>query len=662
MALEDIGVRLVIEGMGTFMSGMEGVNGAVTKQVSNLGSLASVYEQTQGKTLSYAKVASANLRPALTAVNSLFHTMTSGLLFAMASTDGMSESTRKVTQVLTGMSLVLTGSISVYRLYRAMQDAATIATVKGTAARVTNTVAEVAGTVARQAAAAWTATMTTAQWAYNAAISAGIAPAWAFAAAIIAATWELVLIAAAIAATVAGIYMLIRNLQRLYEWFGIGGKASEELTESLEGTNKELKTQQDILRDMKTKLEGYKSHISMVQDKIKELDADYEHIKRTAGGYRAEVDLLTNRIQHNKDRIEELRRKYKEVEENAGGYRTQVDRLTTAITSNKGKIDDLRDSISAINDELNKLARPRLSGMQRYEDQIFALDQQIKQLRLEELRYGESAGLTARIDALERQREILQLQSEIEFDPLLRAAEESVQTIQGLNDELAPADVLGRIQTLGDELVAQTGELWSLQAVTNNMETQLGGIMTKVNTQLGEINTEIGDLEDATTTMETRLGVIMADVDTQLAGVSDEIDRYKEEVYQFELKIRDLNSAIADQTSLVNSLYIAQIDLEEQINSMNQDQSFWDKLSGLAFDAYGSVGNWLGMQFGGYTPYPQRVMVGERGPEVVMMPGGASVQPNNYNTSYNIQASYSNPQQPQSIAMDLEYIRMRSRA
>lgn len=595
MALEDIGVRLVIEGMGTFMSGMEGVNGAVTKQVSNLGSLASVYEQTQGKTLSYAKVASANLRPALTAVNSLFHTMTSGLLFAMASTDGMSDATRTVTQVLTGMSLVLTGSISVYRLYRAMQDAATMATIKGTVARVTNTVAEVAGTVARQAAAAWTATMTTAQWAYNAAISAGIAPAWAFAAAIIAATWELVLIAAAIAATVAGIYMLIRNLQRLYEWFGIGGKASEELTESLEGTNKELKTQQDILRDMKTKLEGYKSHISMVQDKIKELDADYEHIKRTQGGYREEIDALTE-----------------------------------AIASNKGKMDGLRDSISGINDELNKLAHPRLEGMQEYEDQIFDIDQQIKQLKLQNLEWGETEGRNAAIADLEKQREILQLTSEIQFDPLLRAAEESVQTIQGLNDELAPADVLARIQSLGNELVVQTG----------NLQT----------------------LEDATTGMETRLGTILADVDEQLSNISDEIDRYKEGVYQFELKIRDLNAAIDVQKNLVNSLYILQVDLEEQIDSMNQDQSLWDKWGSLLSGAIGSVGSLFGMQFGGYTPYPQRVMVGERGPEVVMMPGGASVQPNNYNTSYNIQASYSNPQQPQSIAMDLEYIRMRSRA
>jgi hypothetical protein len=71
--------------------------------------------------------------------------------------------------------------------------------------------------------------------------------------------------------------------------------------------------------------------------------------------------------------------------------------------------------------------------------------------------------------------------------------------------------------------------------------------------------------------------------------------------------------------------------------------------------------NLTGAAYGGYFPNAQPVMVGERGPEVVMMPAGATVQPNTYNTNYNVNANYSNPQQPQSISLDLEYIRMRSR-
>jgi hypothetical protein len=69
----------------------------------------------------------------------------------------------------------------------------------------------------------------------------------------------------------------------------------------------------------------------------------------------------------------------------------------------------------------------------------------------------------------------------------------------------------------------------------------------------------------------------------------------------------------------------------------------------------------FGAAYGGFFPQTQPVMVGERGPEVVMMPAGSTVQPNTYNTNYNVNANYSNPQQPQSIGMDLEYIRMRSR-
>jgi len=60
--------------------------------------------------------------------------------------------------------------------------------------------------------------------------------------------------------------------------------------------------------------------------------------------------------------------------------------------------------------------------------------------------------------------------------------------------------------------------------------------------------------------------------------------------------------------------------------------------------------------------YGGEIRVGERGPEVVQLPVGSTVYPNNYNTTYNVNANYSRQQDPQSIGMDLEAIRMMSRA
>lgn len=52
-------------------------------------------------------------------------------------------------------------------------------------------------------------------------------------------------------------------------------------------------------------------------------------------------------------------------------------------------------------------------------------------------------------------------------------------------------------------------------------------------------------------------------------------------------------------------------------------------------------------------------MVGERGPEIVALPTGASVTPtSNRTTNYNVSASYSRPQDPQSLRQDLEALKM----
>ena len=69
------------------------------------------------------------------------------------------------------------------------------------------------------------------------------------------------------------------------------------------------------------------------------------------------------------------------------------------------------------------------------------------------------------------------------------------------------------------------------------------------------------------------------------------------------------------------------------------------------------------LQYGGLVSGSGLFQVGERGPEVVTLPAGAAVSPATMNnTSYNINANYTNPQEPQGIALDLESILMLARA
>ncbi len=54
-------------------------------------------------------------------------------------------------------------------------------------------------------------------------------------------------------------------------------------------------------------------------------------------------------------------------------------------------------------------------------------------------------------------------------------------------------------------------------------------------------------------------------------------------------------------------------------------------------------------------------LVGERGPELVNLPGGSTVTPTSRTTNFNVNASYTSPQTPNNIRLDLEAIAMMTR-
>ncbi len=55
-------------------------------------------------------------------------------------------------------------------------------------------------------------------------------------------------------------------------------------------------------------------------------------------------------------------------------------------------------------------------------------------------------------------------------------------------------------------------------------------------------------------------------------------------------------------------------------------------------------------------------LVGERGPELVNLPGGSTVTPTSRTTNFNVNASYTSPQTPNNIRLDLEAIAMMTRS
>jgi len=93
----------------------------------------------------------------------------------------------------------------------------------------------------------------------------------------------------------------------------------------------------------------------------------------------------------------------------------------------------LSDEISGVNEILGLARSPNLEGMAEYEDQIFDLNQQLKELDLSALTGGISGeAYETQRQAIEDSIKQLELMRDIEFDPLIRQLDDSADRIEGL--------------------------------------------------------------------------------------------------------------------------------------------------------------------------------------------------------------------------------------
>ncbi|MEQ4489670.1 MAG: phage tail tape measure protein [Dehalococcoides mccartyi] len=349
-----------------------------------------------------------------------------------------------------------------------------VVTLKRVAATIASTAATVAQTVATKAA-------TAAQWLWNAAINAN----------------PIGLIITAVAALTAGIVLLVKNWDKVTGFFkGLFGGAKDDSSAVDELTQKiaTLTQEQD-----------------KAKAKLSEMEKALEDAKSTSFGYSDALDEANANLKSHKNALAD-------AEE-------ELQRVQAEYDDAKEVVADFEQQISDANRELDKLSSPNLVGMQKYEDQIFSVEQQIKKLELAQLQEGESEGRKQQIEDLRNQLQVLELQRDIEFDPLIRSAKESVETIQGLNDEMAPADVMARISELGQEISPD-------------------GVLGKGLSEAQAI------LEDKNNALMTQTGIV--------SGLKDEIAGYEAEIENINDAIETISSqwdrAIAAQKAAVESL------------------------------------------------------------------------------------------------------------
>lgn len=362
------------------------------------------------------------------------------------------------------------------------QAKATFQTISATAASIAHKTATIAQTVATKAA-------TAAQWLWNAAMNAN----------------PIGLIITAVAALTAGIVLLVKNWDKVTGFFkGLFGGAKDDSSAVDELTQKiaTLTQEQD-----------------KAKAKLSEMEKALEDAKSTSFGYSDALDEANTNLKSHKNALAD-------AEE-------ELQRVQAEYDDAKEVVADFEQQISDANRELNKLSSPNLVGMQKYEDQIFSVEQQIKKLELAQLQEGESEGRKQQIEDLRKQLQVLELQRDIEFDPLTRSAKESVETIQGLNDEMAPADVMARISELGQEISPDgvlgkgLSEAQAILEDKNNALMAQTGIVSGLKDEIAGYEAEIENINDAIETISSQWDRAIAAQKAAVESLGNTIDDTK---------------------------------------------------------------------------------------------------------------------------------------
>jgi leucyl aminopeptidase len=238
--------------------------------------------------------------------------------------------------------------------------------------------------------------------------------------------------------------------------------------------------------------------------------------------------------------------------------------------------------------------------MQAWEDQIFAIDQQIKQFNLQKLESPskkEQRQIDKQIEELQKKRDILQLQGELKFEPQTRQAEEAVETATGENKETTIDKVIARIAEL-EQSLAEGGKL--------NVDLSLAQ----------------ADLDAYGKALDVKKQQI-SDIETELEGWNTQLDIFKQ-------KIEDLNAQKitinldynTPQTTTAAATPVDNTNVMPDIKTL-PSRSIWEKyLVGIspplaAYLGLKELKGIAGYAEGGLITRPQLAMVGEQGPELI---------------------------------------------
>jgi len=188
----------------------------------------------------------------------------------------------------------------------------------------------------------------------------------------------------------------------------------------------------------------------------------------------------------------DLIRSWRAAKDAMAVYERQMQAIDAVINKLSHDQELLNWEIQKHEENLNRLRQMKIKGEGAREDKSFKLQQEMNKLQLEILkaqqegRFNDAARLAQDKARLEKQKEIFDLETSVEYDPKRRALEKMLDPLKGqemsyndivkaikkeldiLGDPSKPKSLRGRLKKIEDDLRRQRNRVWELKVEYDN--------------------------------------------------------------------------------------------------------------------------------------------------------------------------------------------------
>jgi predicted nucleic acid-binding Zn-ribbon protein len=228
-----------------------------------------------------------------------------------------------------------------------------------------------------------------------------------------------------------------------------------------------LKPAIDTIRNLLSWLNPFARHspslVEQVNAGVDEIVAKYKKVDEIAQPLKKFEGLMRNAT----DALDEQKRKVDDAKDKLEAY--------------KETVDDLNDELDRAKEHLNALNKTKLEGFGEFNDDLFNIEQQIKQMELDKLlaeQAGASESEIERIDEaigrLESERDIMKLRFEIETDPMLKALDDMKNEFEGASKEMGFDELKGQFESTYDNIDTLTERLEGAKIAMESQQETVG--------------------------------------------------------------------------------------------------------------------------------------------------------------------------------------------